>query len=258
MGWVQKHHRMIHDGLVRNGENVGDFVFLSRGAWAGSQRYGAAVWSGDIESSFQELTVQIRVAQNTAMSGIDKWTTDIGGYKGADPTQPYFRELIVRWFQFGAFCPLFRLHGDRRGPKPPPNQCGATDGDNEIWKFGNEAMSIIPGVMRLRENLRNYIDTYMNHSSHTGMPIVRPMVLQFPNDKKCAGADVEDQYMFGPDWLVAPVHVQGATSRDVYLPVLPKGQIWENYYSNVQTVGGQRITEKTTLADFPLYRRAAS
>ena len=89
-----------------------------------------------------------------------------------------------------------------------------------------------------------------------GMSIVRPMMLQFPTDKKCAGVDVEDQYMFGSDWLVAPVYVQGAASRSVYLPVLPEGQVWENYYSNVQTTGGQRITEPTTLADFPLYRRA--
>lgn len=256
MAWVQKHHRMVHDGLIKNGEKSGDFVFLSRGAWAGSQRYGAAVWSGDIESRFEELQVQIKVAQNTAMSGIDKWTTDIGGYKNGDPTSPYFRELVVRWFQFGAFCPLFRLHGDREGPKPAANECGATDGSNEIWNFGEEAMKIIPGVMRLRENLRNYVDSYMNFSATTGMSIVRPMVLQFPADAKCAGVDVEDQYMFGDDWLVAPIYEQGATSRSVYLPVLPAGQVWENYYSNVQTTGGQRITEKTTLADFPLYRRA--
>ena len=91
------------------------------------------------------------------------------------------------------FCPLFRLHGDRGGAKPPANQCGGTDGTNEIWNFGEQAMGIIPGVMRLRETLREYVDIHMNISSVTGMPLLRPMVLQFPEDPKCAAVDVEDQ-----------------------------------------------------------------
>ena len=99
----------------------------------------------------------------------------------------------MRWFQFGAFCPLFRLHGDRGGPKPAANQCGGTDGTNEVWNFGDEAMEIIPGVMRLRETLREYVDIHMNISSATGMPLLRPMLLQFPHDPKCAAVDVEDQ-----------------------------------------------------------------
>eukprot|EP01047_Picozoa_sp_COSAG01_P001299 COSAG01_NODE_28_length_36622_cov_14.695751_28_plen_155_part_00 len=122
-----------------------------------------------------------------------RWTTDIGGYKGGNPEDPTWRELIVRWFQFGAFCPLFRLHGSRGGAKPPANQCGGTGGTNEVWHFGEEAMKIIPGVMRLRETLREYVDIHMNISSATGMPLLRPMVLQFPNDPKCADVEVEDQ-----------------------------------------------------------------
>ena len=97
MGWVQKHHRMIHDGLISEGVESGDFTMLSRGFWAGSQRYGAAMWSGDIFSKFSELAVQIKVAQGVALSGVDKWTTDIGGYKGGNPEDPTWRELIVRW-----------------------------------------------------------------------------------------------------------------------------------------------------------------
>ena len=123
-----------------------------------------------------------------------------------------------------AFCPLFRLHGSRGGPAPKANQCGSTGGSNEVWHFGEEAMEIIPGVMRLRENLREYVDIHMNISSRTGMPVLRPMVLACPDDPKCAEADVEDQYMFGPDWLVAPVYTQGAKERSVYLPA---GAKWE-------------------------------
>ena len=134
-----------------------------------------------------------------------RWTTDIGGYKGGNPEDPTWRELIVRWFQFGAFCPLFRLHGDRGGAKPPANQCGGTDGTNEIWNFGEEAMEIIPGVMRLRETLREYVDIHMNVSSATGMPLLRPMVLQFPDDTKCAGMDVEDQ-------CAHPIHLSSVTT----------------------------------------------
>ena len=93
-----------------------------------------------------------------------------------------------------------------------------------MWDFGDEAMAIIPGVMRLRENLREYVDIHMNVSSLTGMPVLRPMVLAYPDDPKCAEADVEDQYMFGPDWLVAPVYTQGAKERSVYLPA---GAKWE-------------------------------
>lgn len=140
MAWPQQYHRMVYEGLVAKakattaaggakdaamaGEARAHAVqpppvapFLTRSAFAGSQRYGAILWSGDIESSFNELAVQVQVAQHVAMSGIYLWTTDIGGFRNGDPTEPSFRQLIVRWFQFGAFCPIFRLHGDRGGPK---------------------------------------------------------------------------------------------------------------------------------------------
>ena len=129
-------------------------------------------------------------------------------------------------------------------------------GSNEVWNFGDVAYGIIPGVMRLRENLREYVDTHMNISAASGLPLLRPMVLQFPHDPACAAVDVEDQYMFGDAWLVAPVYIQGATSRSVYLPVLGRGQGWQHYYSGHTRKGGVRIEEKTTLADFPLYRVA--
>ena len=116
MSWVNHHQQMVHDGMVSAGYREGEFFMLSRGYWAGGQQYGASLWSGDVNSTWEELGLQVRVAQSTALSGVPYWTTDIGGFKNGDPTDPSFRELVVRWFQFGAFCPLFRLHGHRDGP----------------------------------------------------------------------------------------------------------------------------------------------
>ena len=117
--YPREHARGFYEGLQASGED--EVVLLCRSAWAGSQRYGAAVWSGDIESTFEALAAQIPAGLNMGVSGIPWWTTDIGGFKNGDPTTAYFRELIVRWFQFGAFCPLFRLHGVREpGPSSAP------------------------------------------------------------------------------------------------------------------------------------------
>merc|ERR1719265_1961702 len=148
MAWVQQYHRMVFEGLGTDRKVVefdgssavsAEFhaaapPFLTRSAFAGSQRYGAILWSGDIESTFDELATQVQVAQHVAMSGISLWTTDIGGFRNGNTEDPIFRELIVRWFQFGAFCPIFRLHGARGGPQDK-DKCGSK-GFNEVWSFG--------------------------------------------------------------------------------------------------------------------------
>ncbi len=143
------HAQAFYDGLKAAGEK--EIITLCRSAWAGSQRYGAAVWSGDIPSTFGSLQKQIRAGLNMAMSGIPWWTTDIGGFHGGDPESEEFRELIVRWFQFGVFCPLFRLHGVRV-------PCTFTEGAaNEVWSFGEAAYAAIRPLLFLREKLRPYI-----------------------------------------------------------------------------------------------------
>ena len=127
--YPREHARGFYEGLRASGED--DVLLLCRSAWAGSQRYGAAVWSGDIESTFEALAAQVPAGLNMGISGIPWWTTDIGGFRNGDPTTAYFRELVVRWFQFGAFCPLFRLHGVREpGPFVGSGQTGAP---NEVW-----------------------------------------------------------------------------------------------------------------------------
>jgi alpha-glucosidase (family GH31 glycosyl hydrolase) len=112
------------------GEEV--FVSLSRSAWAGIQRYSTAVWSGDIQSTFEALQAQVRAGLNIGLSGVPWWTTDVGGFFGGDVNAPYFRELIVRWFQYGVFCPLFRLHGFRLSDE---TNWWETGGPNEVWSL---------------------------------------------------------------------------------------------------------------------------
>jgi alpha-D-xyloside xylohydrolase len=182
------HQRTFFDGLQAEGQT--EILTLSRSAWAGSQRYGGALWSGDVNSTFEALSVQVRAGLNAALSGIPWWTTDIGGFHGGDPRTTYFQELIVRWFQYGAFCPLFRLHGFRQ---PSPSQwIGAP---NEVWSFGEQAYSIISEYLFLRERLRPYIMEQMRLAQTHLRPVMRPLFFDFPGDSGCV--EIDDQFMFG-------------------------------------------------------------
>jgi len=147
---------------------------LCRSAWAGSQRFGAAVWSGDIQSTFSALRAQVKAGLNIGLSGIPWWTCDIGGFRGGDPTSLSFQQLIVRWFQFGVFCPIFRLHGHRL-----PNKDDFNGAPNEVWSFGEPAYQIIRKYMALRERLRPYVMQQMANASKTGIPPMRPFLLIF-------------------------------------------------------------------------------
>ena len=168
------HEKAFYEGMRAEGQE--HVLNLCRSAWAGSQRYGAAVWSGDIESTFESLQVQVRAGLNIAMSGIPWWTTDIGGFLWGDPRTGYFRELIVRWFQFGAFCPLFRLHGHR---KPCDNMSG---GPNEVWSYGEQAYGIITDLLFLRERIRPYVMQHMQIAADKGWPMMRPLLFDFADD----------------------------------------------------------------------------
>ena len=150
--------KAFYDGLKAQGEEVCNLV---RCAWLGSQRYGVVLWSGDIASTFDSLRKQLKAGLNVAMCGIPWWTTDIGGFINGDPESEEFRELMIRWFEFGVFCPIFRLHGFRL-PYPvrdilnPDGYCGS-GGPNEVWSFGEEAYEIIRRYMYVREELKPYI-----------------------------------------------------------------------------------------------------
>lgn len=210
----------------------GETVLLCRSAWAGQQKYPAAVWSGDIPATWESLRQQVRAGLSIAMAGIPWWTIDIGGFHGGDSRDEGYRELMVRWFQFGAFCPLFRLHGYRE-PRPEIGW-DATGGPNEVWSCGEDAFQMIKAVMLMRERLRPYLHEQLDRASEEGVPAMRPLFVEFPEDE--TAWTVEDQMMFGPDVLVAPVLEAGARRRQVYLPA---GARWTHAWSG-RTYDGER------------------
>jgi len=233
----------FYEGMREEGET--EIINLCRSAWAGSQRYAAALWSGDILSTFESLQAQVRAGLNAGLSGIPWWTTDIGGFNGGDIRTPYFRELIVRWFQYGVFCPLFRLHGNRL-----PNLGPQYGSPNEVWSFGDEAYAIIKELLFLRERLRPYIMELMRQAHEKGTPPMRPLFFDFPDDPVCT--DIDDEFMFGPDLLVAPVLEQGARQRRVYLPA---NVTWTDAWSGTAYYGGTEIDADAPLERIPLYLR---
>ena len=206
--------KLVYDGMKSMGRD--DVVTLLRCAYTGSQKYGALVWSGDIPSTFESLDMQVKSGLNMSMCGIPWWTTDIGGFYGGDIESDYFRELIVRWFQYGVFSPVMRLHGSRDGHDRTRDIIEPTGGDNEIWSFGERNFEILKDLILLRERLRPYIKKHMDKASEKGCPVMRPMFFDYPDDEVCY--TLGGQYMFGDDIIFAPVTGQGETRKDVYLP----------------------------------------
>jgi alpha-D-xyloside xylohydrolase len=248
--YPRENARIFGEGMAGAGETAEatGTVLLCRSAWAGQQKYGAAVWSGDIAPTWGSLRAQVRAGLSIALSGIPWWTTDIGGFHGGNVDDPAYRELMVRWFQFGAFCPLFRLHGYRE-PRPEVSW-DATGGPNEVWSYGEEAYGIIRSVILMRERLRPYIDDQMQVAAETGMPPMRPLFVDFPGDAR--GWDVDDQMMFGPDLLAAPVLEAGQVTRSVYLP---EGASWTEARTGTITEGGCRIEVEAPIDSVPVFLR---
>lgn len=243
--------KAFFDGMKSIGEE--DFVFLIRAAWHGSQRFRVIVWSGDIPSTFDSLRRQIKAGLNMALCGITWWTTDIGGFWGGDPTNPEFQELIVRWFQYGAFCPVFRMHGFRLPYPEDINRCDPyelTGGPNEVWSFGERAYNILRQYLLVRERIKPYVIEQMKKCCEEGIPLMRPLFFDFPEDPNTY--DVEDEYMFGSDVLVAPVYERGVKSRQVYLP---KGTKWIDAWTEEVYEGGRWIEHETPLEIIPVYLR---
>lgn len=244
----------FYDGLKAEGET--DILSLVRCAWAGSQKYGVLTWSGDICSSFRAMREQLQAGLNMGMAGIPWWTSDIGGFLGGDISDPAFRELLVRWFAWGAFCPVFRMHGERspwyeREQEFRNGVRQLTSGqDNEVWSFGEENYEILKKYLFIREKLRPYIRECMRQASETGSPVMRPLFYDFPED--AASWEIEDAYMFGPDLLVAPVMEAGVDSRTIYLP---KGAKWTDAYTHIIYEGGQTVTVPAPIDIIPVLIR---
>ncbi|MCC6124930.1 MAG: glycoside hydrolase family 31 protein [Pirellulales bacterium] len=244
--------KTFHDGMKEAGQDR--ILNLLRCAWAGSQRYGALVWSGDIHSSFKSLRNQFAAGLNMGLAGIPWWTTDIGGFHGGNPDDPEFRELFVRWFEYGAFCPVMRLHGFREPKQPPRGTTGGagcvSGAANEVWSFGEEAYEICKRYLLIRERLKPYIKKLMAEAHEKGTPVIRPLFYDFPED--ITAWQVEDEYLFGPDALVAPIMHEGMVSRHVYLP---EGASWVNAWTSEAFAGGHLIKVDAPLDIIPVFLR---
>ena len=244
--------KTFFDGMKEEGQE--NIINLLRCAWAGSQRYGALVWSGDIHSSFASLRNQLAAGLNMGIAGIPWWTTDIGGFHGGNPDDPAFRELLIRWFEYGTFCPVMRLHGYREPLKAPIGTEGGalcvSGADNEVWSFGEEAYEICKTYLQLREQMKPYIANQMKAAHEKGTPVMWPLFYGFPEDKKAW--EVEDEYMFGDHVLVAPVLYENQREREVYLP---EGSTWKNYWTGEEYQGGQRYTVDAPIEKLPVFLR---
>lgn len=244
----------FYDGLRAAGEK--DVLSLVRCAWAGSQKYGVLTWSGDIYSSFRSMQEQLQAGLSMSMAGIPWWTSDIGGFLGGNIADKDFQELLLRWFAWGAFCPVFRMHGERspwyeREQEFRNGVRQLTSGqDNEVWSFGEENYQILSKYLFIRERLRPYIRECMQAASETGAPVMRPLFYDFPEDKACWA--VEDSYMFGPDLLVSPVMEAGVDSRRIYLPA---GTRWTDAYTKQVYEGGQWVTVPAPIDIIPVMVR---
>jgi alpha-D-xyloside xylohydrolase len=213
---------------------------LSRSGYAGVQRNAAAVWSGDVDPNWETFRRQIPAGLNLSLSGIPYWTTDIGGFVVANPDDPAYRELFVRWFEFGTFCPIFRVHGTR------------TTNQNELWSYGPEAQKTLVAYDKLRYRLMPYIYSLGWKTTNEGYTIMRPLVMDFREDVRAQ--NIGDTFMFGPDLLVAPVTEPAATTRHLYLPEAK----WYDFWTGESVTGGKTVDTQSPIERIPLYVRAGS
>jgi alpha-D-xyloside xylohydrolase len=213
---------------------------LSRSGFAGSQRNGAAVWSGDVNPNWETFRRQIPAGLNYSISGNPYWTTDIGGFVAANPDEPAYRELYARWFAFGAFNPIFRAHGTR------------TTNQNEIWSYGQQMQTILTGFDRLRYRLMPYIYSLAWKTTSEAYTPMRALVMDFRDDLRTW--NIGDQFLLGPALLVNPVTEPGATSRHLYLPQA----IWYDFWTGERMEGGRAAEVSAPLDRIPLFVRAGS
>lgn len=255
-------YALMNAEAIYNGQRGVDpdrrVFLLTRSGFAGLQRYSTATWSGDIATRWEDMEAQIAAGLNFAVSGIPYWTMDIGGFcvedryvdavrlfietavENADLRE--WRELNTRWYQFGAFAPLFRAHG--QWPF------------REVYNIAPEdhpAYRSIVEYTKLRYRLMPYIYSLAGMTYFDDYTIMRPMVMDFTEDINTRG--IKDQYMFGPAFLVAPVYEYGARSRNIYFP---EGDIWYDFHTGEAVGGGQTLSVDAPYERMPLYVRSGS
>ena len=232
-GGVQEHWKQ---------DNPEKRVFLlTRSAFMGQQRNGATVWSGDVYSTWWALRHQVAAGLNFALSGYPYWTTDIGGYHQSydgEANDPAYQELYARWFEYGAFCPVFRTHGHRD--------------HNELWTY-DQVYPALLAIDRLRYRLLPYVYSLAWKVTSEDYTIQRPLVMDFREDK--ATWEVGDEFLFGPSILVSPVLKEHATERTVYLPA---GADWYDFWTGARATGGVEVDRPAPIETIPLQIRAGS
>jgi alpha-D-xyloside xylohydrolase len=262
-GYPLLHEENYRKGLTDAGHEDG--VLLCRSAWAGSQQHGVILWSGDVWSDWDWFRAQLPAGLHAGMSGLGWWTTDIGGFYDGHGESEEFRELLVRWFEFGVFSPICRLHGFRvpEGvPAPGPgeevtygqdtfNIFTNTGGPNEVWSYGQEIEAILTELLRVREALRPYLEGVFATYAQTGDPVMAPLFYHFDTD---AGAD-GTSYMLGPDLLIAPVLNPGERSITVDLP---EGETWVHVWSGETHDGGTGASVDAPFGQPGVFVRAAA
>jgi alpha-glucosidase (family GH31 glycosyl hydrolase) len=253
-------NRMYWEGPQMDRPNERPYA-LHRNGYAGMQRYASFLWSGDVYSTWETLKVQVPIAVNTSLTGIPYWGTDIGGFV---PTKEFTAELYLRWFQFGAFCTLFRCHGRAWKLRLPWGWNTGDPGPVEISNYSGAAIPdssqlhnaqvepICRKYLELRYRLLPYLYSAVRECAATGMPIMRALWLHYPDDSRAVACG--DEYLFGENLLVAPVVEKGATTRQVYLP---RGR-WYDFWSGEAVEGSREITREIDLETMPLYVRAGS
>jgi len=252
------HTQGVSEGSRRDRPNKRNLI-LARAAFLGAQRYGSLFWSSDIAPTWEALERQVPTGLDFTASGLAYWGNDIGGWQELpqqhtpehkpllDPSDAGglvghnddYPELVTRWYEYATFTPTMRAHGSR----------GAT----EVWSYGKEAEAVISKYLRLRYTLIPYIYSLGKHTYDTGAPFMRALFMDFPNDTNVA--NIGDEYMFGPAFLVAPVTQQGRESRRVYLPA---GSDWYNYWTHEKLKGGQTVEAAAPIEIIPLFVRAGS
>ena len=255
------HTASVYEGFRRDFGDSRRVMTLARAAYLGAQRNGTVFWSSDILSTWDMLKRSIPAGLNFTASGMPYWDTDIAGFfspslpadyrpahtplidgsdvRGTIDRYADYPELFVRWFEWGVFQPVMRAHGERD--------------HNEVWAYGKQAEPILAKYLRLRYQLLPYTYSLGYSSYQTGAPFMRALFMDFPSDPQAA--NIPDEYMFGPAFLVAPVTDQGATHRSVYLPA---GSDWYNFWTSQRLKGGQTVTVDAPIDTLPLFVRAGS
>lgn len=240
--------RGIYEGQRATDPDKRVFI-LTRSFFAGQQRYSAVAWSGDISSRWHDMKDQISAGVNFSMSGTPYWTMDAGGFlvekrfhRPDSANREEWREMNARWYQYGAFLPLFRAHGQFPFREP-----------FHIAEEGHPAYSSMTYYIRLRYRLLPYIYSLAGKVHHEDGSMIRGLAMDFPEDQQ--GYSINDQFLLGSSLLVNPVTEKGALSRKMYLPA---GTVWYDFYSGRAEAGGREIQADAPYERIPVYVRAGS